>query len=102
MGDAAVADEEDAGFVAVADAVADEVGVGLAPEGAFDDVEEGGEGAGVGSVLEGVEDGGAGAVGEIEFARGGGGEVGVDYVVEFGPVGLDRDCSYALSVDGWA
>lgn len=38
MGDPGVADEEDAGLVAVADAPADEVGVGLAAEGAFDDV----------------------------------------------------------------
>ena len=91
VGDARVADEEDAGFVTVADAPADEVGVGLAAEGAFDDVADEGEGGGVGRVLEGVEDGGAGFVGEVEFAGGVGGDVVGYYAVDLGAVGLDCD-----------
>ena len=83
VGDAGVADEEDAGFVAVADGPADEVGVGLAAEGGFDHVFDEGEGGRVGGVLEGVEDGGAVAVGEVEFSGGVGGEVVGDDAVDF-------------------
>ena len=87
-------DEENAGTVAVADAPADEVGVGLAPEGALDHVFDEGEGGGVGGVLEGVEHGGAVSVGEVEFAGGGGRKVVGDYAGDFGAEGLN--CDYSI------
>jgi hypothetical protein len=73
--DAEAADEEHAGFVAVADGPTDEIGVGLAAEGGVGDLEGGVEGGGVGGVLEGVEDVGAVFVGEIQFSWGGVGDV---------------------------
>ena len=73
--DAEAADEEHAGFVAVADGPADEIGVGLAAEGGVGDLEGGLEGRGVGGVLEGVENVGAVFVGEIQFSWGGVGDV---------------------------
>lgn len=73
--DAEAADEEHAGFVAVADGPADEIGVGLTAEGGVGDLEGGVEGGGVGGVLKGVEDVGAVFVGEVQFSRGGVGDV---------------------------
>lgn len=93
VGDARVANEEDARLVAVANAPADEVGVGLPAQGAFDNVMDQGEGGGVGGVLEGVEDGGAGLVGEIEFTRGVWGDVVRDNSVDLGAEGLYGDCN---------
>jgi hypothetical protein len=73
--DAEAADEEHAGFVAVADGPADEIGVGLAAQGGFGDLEGGLEGGGVGGMLEGVDDLGAVFVREIQFSWGGVGDV---------------------------
>lgn len=98
VGDARVTDEEDARLVAVADAPADEVGVGLPAQGAFNDVMDESEGGGVGGVLEGMEDCGAGLVGEIEFTRGIWGDVVRDDSVNFGAEGLDGDCKESLLV----
>lgn len=91
MRDSGVADEENAGFVAIADAPTDEVGVGLTAQGTFDDIPDQGEGGGVGGVLEGMEDGGAGFVGEVQLAGGVGGEIMGDDAVDFGAMGLDSD-----------
>jgi hypothetical protein len=68
--DAKAADEDHAGFVAVADGPADEVGVGLGAEGGVGDPEGRVEGGGVGGMLEGVEDVGAVFVGDIQFSWG--------------------------------
>lgn len=60
--DAGIDDEEYAGFVAVADGPADEVGMRLAAECGFYHVLNEGEGGRMSSVLQGVEDGGPVAV----------------------------------------
>jgi hypothetical protein len=73
--DAEAADEEYAGFVAVADGPADEIGMGLAAQGCVGDLEGGVEGGGVGGMLEGVDDEGAVFVGEIQFSWGRVGDV---------------------------
>lgn len=75
MKDAGITDEEHSRLVTVANGPPNEVGVGLAAESGFDYVFDKRQGRGVGRVLECVEDGGAGAVGDIEFAGRGGGEV---------------------------
>lgn len=67
---AEAADEEHAGFIAVADGPADEIGVGLAAQGDVGDLEGGVEGGGVGGMLEGVDNVGAVFVGEIQFSWG--------------------------------
>jgi len=73
--DTEAADEEHAGFVAVADGPADEIGVGLAAEGSVGDLKGGFEGGRVGGVLEGVKNVGAVFVGEIQFSWGSVGDV---------------------------
>jgi hypothetical protein len=73
--DAEAADAEHAGFVTVADGPADKIGVGLASERGFGNLEGGLEGGGVGGMLEGVDDLGAVFVGEIQFSWGGVGDV---------------------------
>lgn len=54
MGYAGIANEENFGFVAVADTPADEIGVGLSPQGTLHEITDRGEGRGVGSMLKGV------------------------------------------------
>lgn len=91
MGYANIPNEENLGFVAIADTPADEIGVGLSPQRPLDKLADRRESRRVGGMLKRVEDDGAGLVGQVEFTGGTGGDVVADDSVNLGAIGLDGD-----------
>lgn len=97
MCDTVITDEDDTRLIAITDAAADEVRVGLATQGGFDHVFDKGEGRGVSRILEGVENGSTVAVGKIQFARGVGSEIRGYYAIDLGAKRLNCDCGTEIS-----
>lgn len=89
--DAEAACKGDAGWIAVADGPADEVGMRLPAEGVFDRGGGGAEGGRVGGVLKSVQDCLALAAGDVEFAWATFGDVGADDAADFDTEGLCSD-----------
>lgn len=87
------ASKEDAGWVAVADGPADEVGVGLAAECRLDGVDDEAEGGGVSGVSQSLDGGLLLPGGEVELARGAVHDVSGNDTVNLFAEGLDCDCS---------
>ena len=91
MGNARIDDEQNAGFVSIANGPADEVGMRLTAKGGFDHVFDKRESRRMGGVLECMKNGCTVPVGEIEFAGRVGGEIVRDHTVDFRSKRLNSD-----------
>ena len=92
MADTHGSDEEDLGFIAVANGPSNEVGVRLTTESSFSDLDGWEESRGMSRVLESVKTRSTILMGEIEFSRRCEGEVMSHYAVDLITHRLDSDC----------